>query len=187
MNTTNIIAIVGMTGAGKSEAAEFFVSKNIDVVRFGAVIDDGIRKEGLPWTPENNVYYRKKIRQEYGMAAPAILSLPKIEAVLKEKQKVILDGLYSWEEYIFLKEKFPSLILLCIYAQPVIRYERLSNRPERKFSKADARRRDITEIEDVNKGGPIAISDYLIKNESSKENFLQELEKFYKLIIYDSN
>lgn len=59
----NIIAIIGMTGSGKSEAGLFFKEMGYPVLRFGDVIDDGIKAEGLHWTPENNVYYRAKIRK----------------------------------------------------------------------------------------------------------------------------
>ncbi len=175
-----IIAIVGMAGAGKTEAASFFEKKGFSVLRFGAVVDEGIKEEGLPWTPDNNIYYREKIRQELGMAAVAIKMLPKIEDVLIKNEKIILDGLYSWEEYIYLMQKIPNLILLCIYANPRIRYERLAARKERKFNTTQARERDIDEIEKANKGGPIAISDYLIKNETTREYLYAELEKFYK-------
>lgn len=175
----NIIAIVGMPGAGKSEAAIFFKEKGWQIVRFGSVIDDGLKEEGKVWSAENNNYYREKIRKELGMAAVAIKVLPKIEKILTTEEKVILDGLYSWEEYIFLKKHFPALFLLCIYAKPTIRYNRLSQRKERSFTQEEARARDIHEIEATNKGGPIAIADYLVKNETTKEDLLHTLEAFY--------
>lgn len=176
------IAIVGMSGSGKTEAGHFFEEKGLQTLRFGSVVDEGIREEGLPWSPENNVYYRKKIRQELGMAAIAIKMLPKIEEVLRTNERVVLDGLYSWAEYTYLKDKLPNLIILAIYTRPSIRHSRLKNRKDRPFSEADAKRRDITEIEDIDKGGPIAMADYLIKNERSFEDFKEELETFWKLL-----
>ena len=181
---SRVIAIVGMTGSGKSEAGAYFKNKDFTVLRFGGVIDDGIKAEGLPWTPENNVYFRKKIRDELGMAAVAILMLPKIKQAITEKKNIILDGLYSWEEYLYLKKYIPQLFLLCIYAMPSIRYARLEKRPDRPFSKEEAIRRDITEIEDTNKAGPIVIADYLIKNESSKEDLIKELDIFWRESSY---
>lgn len=174
----SIIAIVGMSGSGKSEVATFFKTKGYTVLRFGSVIDDGIKEEGLPWTPENNVYFRKKIRQELGMAALAIKMLPKIQEAINAQKKIVLDGLYSWEEYLYLREKIENLILLCVYARPSIRYARLEKRKERPFSNADARRRDLTEIVDTNKGGPIALADYLIKNETTLDSLHEQLNTF---------
>ncbi|HSW97220.1 MAG TPA: AAA family ATPase [Candidatus Saccharimonadales bacterium] len=174
-----IIAIVGMPGSGKSEAGVFFKEKGWNVLRFGSIIDEGLQKEGLPWTPENNAYYREKIREELGMAAVAIKMMPKIEAAFQSGTDTILDGLYSWEEYTTLKEKFSNLILLCLYTRPEVRYERLSLRKERAFTKTESKQRDISEIENLNKGGPIAIADYLIKNEGTTDELQKEMEKFW--------
>lgn len=172
-----VIAIVGMAGAGKTRAATFFSEKGFEVFRFGLVIDDGLKEEGLEWTPENNTYYREKIRKDFGMAGVAIKMLPKIKEAIEKKKNIVLDGLYSWEEYVYLKKEIPSLFLLCIYACPKIRYERLSIRKERTFTPEESRKRDISEL-NLNKGDPIAIADYLIKNETTKEDFQKELEKF---------
>lgn len=187
MNTTfrselqpNPIAIVGMPGSGKSYAAAFFEEKGFKVFRFGQVIDEGIRSEGLEWTPENNIYYRTKIRRELGMSAVAQKMLPKIKLSLKSDKKVILDGLYSWEEYIYLRNELPQLFLLCIYAKPKIRYARLANRKDRPFNMEDAIRRDFSELGDINKAGPIAMADYLIKNELSLTDFKKELRMFWE-------
>ncbi len=178
MNKKKIIAIVGMTGSGKSEAVELLKSHGYSAIRFGSAIDDQISAAGLAWSPENTAYFRKKIRDDFGMAGVAITMLPKIEKELETTEHLLLDGVYSWEEYTYLKEKFPSLLLLCIYTRTDIRYERLSQRKERPFTLSEARERDISEIEVTNKGGPIALADYLIKNENSKEELARELERF---------
>lgn len=177
-----IIAIVGMAGAGKTEAANFFKEKGMNALRFGSVIDEGLKQEGIPWTPENNTIYREKIRKNLGMAAIAIKMMPKIERALKKRKKIVLDGLYSWEEYLYLLDSLPIIFLLCIYARPEIRYDRLENRKERQWTKKEARERDISELERLNKGGPIALCDYLIKNETTKEDFYKELERFLELM-----
>jgi dephospho-CoA kinase len=177
-----VIAIVGMSGAGKSQAGEFFKRKGLQVLRFGSVVDDAVGAAGLSWTPENTALFRAKLREELGMAAIAIKILPKIQDVLATDGSVILDGLYSWEEYLFLKEKIPHLQLLCVYAKPAIRHERLKTRSERSFTKEEAEKRDLNEIEVTNKGGPIAAADYLIKNETTYEAFDKALEEYWQVI-----
>ncbi len=174
-----LIAIVGMPGAGKTIAADFFRGKGVPVLRFGDQTDIGLKELGLRLTEANERKYREDLRRELGMAAMAIKIEPRIQEALKQSNTVVLDGLYSWEEHIYLKDKFPSIKLLCIYAQPKIRYSRLGVRPVRPLGRKEAESRDIAEIENLNKGGPIAIADYLIKNEGSKEQFLTELESFY--------
>ena len=175
-----IIAIVGMTGSGKSEAGEFFKLKGYDVLRFGSVVDDAVKEAGLPWTPENTAYYRKKLREDFGMAAMAIKMLPKIKSSIENGKNVALDGLYSWEEYIYLNKELKDLKILCIYASPAVRYKRLKTRSDRPFEPEEARKRDEDEIVSTNKGGPIAIADYLIKNEGSKEDLNTKLDVFFK-------
>lgn len=179
-----IVAIVGMTGSGKTEAGDFFRKKGYEVLRFGSVVDDAVKEAGLPWTPENTAIYRKKLRDEFGMAAMAIKVFPKIKQLIDSgSSKIALDGLYSWEEYEYLKKEFPDLILLCVYASPRIRYKRLGVRDDRPFSPEEARKRDEHEVVVTNKGGPIAIADYLVKNEGTKEEFNNQLEMFLKLFL----
>lgn len=169
-----ILAIVGMPGAGKSEAAIYLKSKGFPFVRFGEITDEGVKALGLSLIPENERMVREKLRQELGMAAYAIKSKPKIDKLLEENDVIVVDGLYSWEEYTYLKKKYPNFILIHIYSEPQIRYKRLSQRPIRPVSHKESRQRDIAELEMLNKGGPIAIADYLIENNSDDINELYQ-------------
>ena len=179
MEKPKIIAIVGMPGSGKSIAADFFRGKGIPVLRFGDQTDIGLKEQGLPLTEANERKYREDLRRDLGMAAMAIKIEPRIRKALESNPTVVLDGLYSWEEYILLKDKFFDFLLLCIWAPPEVRYTRLGKRALRPLTREEAQGRDIAEIEKLNKGGPIAKADYLIKNDGSKDDFLKELEAFY--------
>lgn len=179
----NLIAIVGMPGAGKTVAADFFRSKGVPILRFGDEVDIGLKEEGLVRNEKNERYYREKLRKEHGMAAMAVKIEPRIKKAAKNRSFIVLDGLYSWEEYIYLKKKFPKIVLLCIYASPEIRYRRLGSRPIRPLTRPEAESRDIAEIENLNKGGPIAIADCLIANESDKPAFLHLLKRFYASFV----
>nr|AQS30765.1 hypothetical protein [uncultured bacterium] len=88
---------------------------------------------------------------------------------------MVLDGLYSWEEYLYLKQAFPGLILLAVYAKPPVRYARLSSRAVRPLQPDQARLRDMAELENLNKGGPIALSDFLVQNNSTLDRFHGQL------------
>lgn len=174
-----LVAIVGMPGAGKSIAAVFFRNKGLPVLRFGDQTDIGLKEQGLPLNEANERNYRENLRHELGMAAMAIKIIPRIFEAAKQTNTIVLDGLYSWEEYVYLKEQFSQVKLLCVYAPPDVRYSRLANRPVRPLTLQEAESRDIAEIENLNKGGPIARADYLIKNEDSQEQFTDELEIFF--------
>ena len=167
-----IIAIVGMPGAGKTETAEYLFSKGMPFVRFGEITEDEVRRRGLPLTTDNERIVREAIRKEGGMGAYALRAEPKINKLLEANEVIVIDGLYSWEEYTYLKEKFPGLILINVYAEPKVRYLRLSKRSIRPISLDECYLRDVAELEKLNKGGPIAIADYTIENNSDNTSKL---------------
>ncbi len=180
MNQKTILAFVGMPGAGKSEAASYLEKKGVLFVRFGKFTDEEISKQGLPLISENERIVREKFREDLGMAAYAIMALPKIRELLKESDVIALDGLYSWEEYILLKEEFPYLILVHIYAEPSMRYNRLEGRSVRPVPQGKSRERDIAELEKLNKGGPIAIADFCVQNSGEMEIMYSEIDKILR-------
>ena len=69
MNPKTYIAIVGLPGSGKTEAADFFRKQGYTVLRFGDQTDLGLKELGLPLTEANEREYRERIRKELGMAA----------------------------------------------------------------------------------------------------------------------
>ena len=86
----------------------------------------------------------------------------------------MIDGLYSWEEYTFLKEYYgEKFIVVAVWASPETRYARLADREKRGLTREEATSRDKAEIENVNKGGPIAMADITILNEFSMDITIQ--------------
>ena len=170
-----VASIVGMAGAGKSEVARVFEENGFIRIRFGDVTDEEIKKRGLALKEENERYIRELLRQEHGMSAYAQLNLPKIDSARKHSD-VVIDGLYSWEEYTFLKTYYgENFCVVAVWASPRTRYARLTSRANRKLTQEEAASRDWAEIENTNKGGPIAIADFTITNESSLENLEKEV------------
>jgi dephospho-CoA kinase len=177
-----VVAIVGMVGSGKSEVARLFRDRGFAVVRFGEITDEALKQQGLPLNEENERPTRERIRKEHGMAAYAKLSVPHIDAALKTSN-VVVDGLYSWEEYVFLKEYYGDrFILVAVWTSPRERYARLSGRKIRPLTAQQAASRDRAEIENINKGGPICMSDYTILNNGSKEDLKKQAEKVIESI-----
>jgi dephospho-CoA kinase len=172
-----VVAIVGMAGAGKSEVARVFEGHGFKKVRFGDITDEELKNRGLETNEENERYIRQQLRKEHGMAAYAKLNLPRINSSLKSSD-VVVDGLYSWEEYILLKERYgEKLSVLAVWASPATRHGRLAHRAERPLTLDEAANRDKSEIENSNKGGPIAMADFTILNEASLEELEKETER----------
>jgi len=171
-----VVSIVGMAGSGKSEVAHIFESRGFTRIRFGDITDAEIKKRGLELNEQNERVIREHLREQCGMAAYARLNLLKLDAALKHSC-VVIDGLYSWEEYILLKDYYgEDFILVAIWSSPDTRYNRLSQRRCRPLRLGEAIERDRSEIEMVNKGGPIAMADYTITNESSLNVLREETE-----------
>ena len=172
-----VVSIVGMTGAGKSEVARVFEENGFIRIRFGDVTDEEIGKRGLELNEENERHIRELLRQQLGMSAYARLNLPRIDSALKYSD-VVIDGLYSWEEYTFLKTCYrEDFYVVAVWASPRTRYARLTSRLNRRLTLEEAASRDGAEIENINKGGPIAMADFTIINESSIENLKKEAER----------
>jgi len=187
-----LVCITGLVGAGKSVLSDYFLKNDFKYLRLGQITIDEILKRGLPVNEANERFVREDLRKQHGMAAFAILNLPKVEELLKEGN-VILDGLYSFEEYKVLKEKFgDDLAVIAVYASPKLRYERLGNRKvvegdtnvrNRPLTVEEAKSRDFSEIENLNKGGTIAMADYTILNTKDLDFLQAQVEEVFGEIV----
>ncbi len=189
---TKLICLVGLPGAGKTEAANYLMTKrDFGFVRFGQITLDWFIKKGIKPTEKMERKIREDLRRKYGMAAFAKLNVPKINPLLK-KGDVVGDGLYSWEEYIYLKNKYKDrLIVIAVYAPPKMRYQRLINRGKkhgkdsklqfRSFTRKEAIARDKVQIENLHQAGPIVMADYTLINLFS----LTALQRQINLVIKD--
>jgi dephospho-CoA kinase len=181
-----IYAIVGMAGSGKSIACDVLKDMGWKYIRFGQVTIDRLEAEGKAVTEESEKKMREALRKEYGMGAYALLALPAIEKGFK-KGSVVIDGLYSWSEYKILKEIFKdTLTVVHIYASPKTRYLRLDQRSHdikdekhrmRRLAPVEAEKRDYAEIENIEKGGPIAMADYTVVNEGALDDLKQAMKE----------
>lgn len=178
---SKIVAVVGMCGSGKSIASEYYEARGYQKVYFGGVTMDKLKEEGLEVNPENEKVMRERLRKEYGMGAYAYLLLPKIEELSKQGN-VVLDGLYSWDELVILKDKFPDMVVVSIVVNKKDRYERLTTREVRPLTNEEANKRDIAEIENLAKGGPIAFADYYILNNGDIDEYKKDIENITKMI-----
>jgi len=173
-----IIATVGMCGSGKSIAGEYLEAHGFTKVYFGGLTIEEVKRRGLEVNEKNERLVREELRAIHGMAAFAFLSLPKIEAILASGRRALIDGLYSFSEYKVLKEKYEdALIVIAVFTPRELRYQRLSERQVRPLTRLEAISRDYTEIENIEKGGPIALADYTLVNTGTVEDLHAALRK----------
>ncbi len=179
-----IIAIVGLPGAGKSEAAEFFHEKDIPVITFGKIVNDYVDKHKLAHNEETHKKIREDLRKQYGTEAFAVLNRKKILAALKKNMIVVIDGMRSWEEYLYLKSKLNHVrvYILCLFADKDIRYKRISGRAHR--AGLYGPERDINELIGINMGPTIAFADFMVKNNFSRQELFDKLDDIYREIYF---
>ncbi|GAG97880.1 unnamed protein product, partial [marine sediment metagenome] len=80
--------------------------------------------------------------------------------------------------YTFLKDYYgEDFCVVAVWASPRTRYARLASRLNRPLTVEEAASRDKAEIENVNKGEPIAMADFTIINESSVESLKRETKR----------
>jgi dephospho-CoA kinase len=172
MQNKKVLIFVGMPGAGKSICVEYLKEKGLPYAYFGGITLDEIKKRGMEVNETSEKAVREDIRAQEGKGAYATRIIHQIEAFFAAGDDyVVVDGLYSWTEYKIFKEKFGDGAIIIAVASPrVLRHERLAARPMRPLVEAEAMARDYAEIENLEKGGPIANADYFLSNEGSVED-----------------
>lgn len=166
-----------MPGAGKSLCAKHLAARGFFQYRFGGIVVDEVQRRGLPLTPENERVVREELRANEGMDAIARRALPLLKAALETHDTIVIDGLYSWSEYKLLRRELgATMVVVAIVSARPLRYARLASRAERPLTAEEAERRDWLEIENLEKGGSIAIADYTLVNDDTPEDLLNKLD-----------
>ena len=173
-----IIALVGLAGSGKSSAVEYLTKKGFPKIYFGGVIYKAMEEAGIEPTWDNQQKFREEIRQREGKDFVIRRVIKNIRDLINAGQnKIVLDGLYTWSEYKILKHEFPGqVVVIAIVTPKHLRYQRMIKRPERPMQPREVDQRDWSEIENLEKGGPIAIADYFIINDSDLTQLHQKID-----------
>jgi len=186
MDEVKVVAFVGMPGAGKSSCVTYLEQKKFPSVYFGGITIDEVKARGLEVNEVNEKIVREDIRAKEGKGAYANRIISQIEKYFSEGHKnVIVDGLYTWSEYKIFKEHFGSAVtVVAVAAARKLRHERLAKRPIRPLTEEEITSREYAEIENMEKGGPIANADYTIVNDSSQSEMIAKLDQILREISF---
>ncbi|MBR2587288.1 AAA family ATPase [Candidatus Saccharibacteria bacterium] len=183
-----ILAIVGMSGSGKSVAVDHLTALGYPKVYFGGMIYKEMERRGIERTPdgESEKKFREEIRRTEGKDWVVRQVIEEVRRLIEAGQRrIVLDGVYSWTEYLALKREFPGeMIFLALVVPKKLRYKRVSERPERPFNRQEIMERDRSEIENLEKGGPIAAADYYILNNGTIEEANEKIDEILKEIEF---
>lgn len=178
MQGKKVITLVGMPGAGKSSCVDYLTGKGLPKVYFGGITLDEVKKRGLATNHENEKLVREDIRAKEGKDAYAKRIISQIKTLFDEDNDIVVaDGLYSWSEYKAFKDEFgENAVIIALAADRKLRHERLTMRRKRPLTNDEVTKREYAEIENIEKGGPIANADYTIVNNQSVEELTADLD-----------
>lgn len=172
-----VLALVGMPGSGKTLCAKHLENQGYFQFRFGQIVVDEVKRRGWEGTQDHERQVREELRRDGGMDAIARRAMPLLKDALNAHECVVIDGLYSFSEYKLLRQELAvDIVVIAITAPRWLRYSRLAARPERGLTAQEAEERDWREIETLEKGGPIAIADFTLVNDSDSDILLTKLD-----------
>jgi dephospho-CoA kinase len=179
MQDKKVLVFVGMPGSGKSVCVEFLRNKGFPFVYFGGITIDEVKHRGMELNEASEKLVREDIRAKEGKGAYGVRIIKKIEEYLEKGEGcVVVDGLYSWTEYKIFKDSFgDNAIIIALITPRRMRHDRLAKRPVRPLTIKESEERDHAEIENLEKGGPIANADYFLPNEDDVKSLENDLVK----------
>lgn len=180
-NKPLILTFVGMPGSGKGTCTTYLSQKyDLPLIHFGNMMYEEVARRGLDNVADEK-FVRADMRRKDGPAVLAKHVAKKAKGYIADGARaIVLDGLYSWSEYKYLRSVFgDQLIIIAVAAARKTRYQRILSRTDahRKYTSVEQiEKRETEEIEDIEKGGPIANADYTLLNNTTQEDLFAQLD-----------
>ena len=183
-----VISILGMPGSGKGTVVEHICSTHgVPKVYFGGMVYEEVERRGLDIVADERMV-REDMRAKEGPAVLAKRAALRANELLIENDVpfVVFDGVYSWSEDKYLRETFGDAYASIAIVNPKhVRYERVVARKDahRPYTLPQIQLRDIEEIENIEKGGPIAFADYYIANAPDLESLRSQVDELMSQLV----
>jgi len=116
-----LIGLTGANGAGKGEAAAYFMTTGYAYFSLSDVIRDKLKEDGLEASRDNLIRKGNELRRNGGPDILARLVMDKVAG------KAVIDSIRNPKEVAFLKTRL-GFILLAIDAPAALRFERVRKR-----------------------------------------------------------
>jgi dephospho-CoA kinase len=174
--TYRFIGLTGTNGAGKGEAAAFFIKKGYVYFSLSDVIREKLKEEGLEASRDNLIRKGNDLRKQGG---PDILARLIMEKV---RDRAVIDSIRNPKEMEYLKGQ-AGFILLAVVAPAALRFERVQKRGRNEsastldaFIKKEAQERsDNPDAQQLDRC--LAMADRTIVNDGSLEELHRKLEE----------
>ncbi|MDO5815486.1 MAG: nucleoside monophosphate kinase [Methanobrevibacter sp.] len=172
-----VMGISGMPGSGKSLVSDVATERGAIIVSMGDIIREEAKKRG-----ESTKETASNLRVEHGEYIVSELTIKKIKELQNQgcEKAIVVEGIRSHHEVDMFKENFDNFIILSIFANPAIRFERLLKRKRADDSPdyEGFRKRDMQEL-GFGIGTVISLSDKMIINESDLESCYKEINDYF--------
>lgn len=177
-----------MTGAGKDTCTDYVAQKyDVPVIHFGNIMYEEVARRGLDIVKDEKMV-REDMRAKEGPAVLAKRVATKAhDFIAAGHKRIVLNGLYSWSEYKYLSQKFgDQFVCVAVVAPRALRYQRLLDRKDarRQYTLEQIVDREVAEIENLEKGGPIARADYTLINDRERNALATQIEDILHTINF---
>ena len=172
-----VLGVSGMPGSGKALVSEIASERGAIIVSMGDIVREEAKKRG-----EGSKETAKNLRAEFGKYIVSELTIKKIKKLQDEgiKNSIVVEGIRSHHEVEMFKKEFDDFIIVSVFANPSIRYERLRNRKrdDDPSNYDEFKARDEAEL-GFGIGNVISLSDKLIINESDLESHSEKINEIF--------
>jgi dephospho-CoA kinase len=180
-----IIGITGTLGAGKGAVVDYLEQKGYSHFSVREFLFKEIRRRGLPENRDSTNLVGEDLRSKH---SPSYIIECLYEEARKAENNAVIESVRAMGEVTFLKKQ-PNCFLIAVDADPHIRYDRAVKRKSaldhvsyEKFIFDEQREMFSDDPGRMSLSDCIKAADFVILNESTKEELHKKVEEVLKKI-----
>ena len=173
-----IIGVTSLARAGKDTLSAYLSSKySFNSMNMSDVLRDELIRQGREPTKDNMSIIGDELRTKHGKDIVIKMLLDKATVY----GKVVITGLRSPEEVIYLKQNSSYFVLVNIASPLVLRFERRNNLDPKTIEEFAAR--DERDIKNKGLDRVVAMSNYEIRNLDTLKEYHKEIDLFMEYAV----
>ena len=171
-----VIGVVGYPASGKGEFSQIAAGLGIPVVVMGDIIRRQVSAQGLDLTDENIGATARKLREDFGMDAVAMLTAEEVGK--QHTDVVVIDGIRGDAEVRYFRSVFPTFVLVAVEASFPVRLSRMQvrGRSDDTTTAESLKGRDERE-ESFGLAAAMTLAEVRLVNESTREVYEAAVRK----------